>query len=101
MYHSTDTELEIASKPFQEKSMNRFGDEIKHDTDVCAVKGSYPAPPDAKHTPVTNSPGSRFESKYAGRNSFMPSSSTDTFTMVQYKITLRYVQKHKSYLQFF
>ena len=42
------------------------------------VRGSYPAPPDAKHTPVGNSLGWSFGSKYAGRNSFMPNSSADT-----------------------
>jgi hypothetical protein len=46
-------------------------------TDVWDVKGSYPAPPDAKHTPVSKSLGCRFGSKYAGRSSLMPSSSTD------------------------
>jgi hypothetical protein len=46
-------------------------------TDVWDVKGSYPAPPDAKQTPVSKSLGCRFGSKYAGRSSLMPSSSTD------------------------
>lgn len=46
-------------------------------TAVCDVKGSYPAPPDAKQTPVANSSGWRLGSKYAGRNSFTPNSSAD------------------------
>lgn len=46
-------------------------------TSNFAVKGSYPAPPDAKLTPVANSLGWRFGSKYAGRYSLMPNSSTD------------------------
>jgi hypothetical protein len=41
------------------------------------VKGSYPAPPDAKLTPVGKSLVWRFGSKYAGRYSLMPNSSTD------------------------
>lgn len=44
----------------------------------CDVKGSYPAPPDAKHTPVANSPGWRCGSKYAGTYSLMPNSSANT-----------------------
>jgi len=43
------------------------------------VKSSYPAPPDAKHTPVVNSLGWRLGSKYGGRNSLMPNSSTEYF----------------------
>lgn len=51
---------------------------LNMNTAVSDVKGSYPAPPDAKHTPVANSPGSTFGSKYAGSNSLMPNSSTDS-----------------------
>lgn len=43
-----------------------------------AVIGSYPAPPDAKFTPVASSLGWRFGSRYAGSNSLMPNSSTGT-----------------------
>jgi len=46
-------------------------------TAVWDVKGSNPAPPDAKHTPVGRSLGWRFGSKYAGRNSLIPNSSTN------------------------
>lgn len=41
------------------------------------VIGSYPAPPDAKFTPVSSSQGCRFGSKYAGRYSLIPNSSTE------------------------
>lgn len=46
-------------------------------TSNFGVRESYPEPPDAKHTPVANSLGWRFGSKYAGRNSLMPNTSTE------------------------
>lgn len=61
-------------------------------TAVWDVKGSYPEPPDAKHTPVGNSLSSRFGSKYAGRNSLMPNSSTDHTVKEQKETNLRKIQ---------
>lgn len=46
------------------------------------VKGSYPVPADAKHTPVANSLGLRFGSLYAGSRSLMPNSSAETIFFI-------------------
>lgn len=46
-------------------------------TAICEVRGSYPAPPDAKQTPVMRSLGWICGSRYAGRSSLIPNTSTD------------------------
>jgi len=47
-------------------------------TAIWGVKGSYPEAPEAKQTPVTRSLDFRFGSKYAGKYSLIPNSSTET-----------------------
>jgi hypothetical protein len=46
-------------------------------TAIFDVKGSYPAPPEAKLTPVRRSLGCKVGSLDAGRSSLIPNSSTD------------------------
>lgn len=49
------------------------------------VKGSNPAPPEAKFTPVFRSSVSRLGSRYGGKNSFIPNSSTvSTKSLIKY-----------------
>ena len=44
-------------------------------TAKMGVKGSYPVPPEAKHTPVLRSWSCKFGSKYGGTSSLIPNSS--------------------------
>lgn len=79
----------LISKTFGEK----LGDENMR-TAVSDVTGSYPAPPDAKHTPVGSSWGCNFGSKYAGRSSLMPNSSADTVQVLRYILYLKIINDH-------
>lgn len=49
-------------------------------TAILGVKGSYPEAPEAKQTPVARSVGLRLGSKYAGKYSLIPNSSTTSQT---------------------
>lgn len=46
-------------------------------TAISDVRGSYPAPPEAKLTPVMRSSACKVGSRYAGKSSFIPNSSTE------------------------
>ena len=52
-------------------------------TAILGVNGSYPEPPEAKHTPVLSSWGCKYGSKYAGTSSLIPNSSAKSWNKIR------------------
>lgn len=67
-------------------------------TTICDVKGSYPAPPEAKLTPVGRSSGCKVGSLYAGRSSLIPNSSTEKIKNKKLDYRLNYFNWNKGFL---